>query len=241
MFKKVLLLGVALLAMLSTSLKAQDGDYGQNYIKLQFVQPLGEYGDYYNAGFGAEYGRMFLFNLDFANGLMIPGLDITFIQTTFNTGKDHPYFDNENLKTEGGLVWNLGVKIGPMLTIGIAEGLVADFAVQYAPTVVFGFRQGPEVTQDVNGYPVPLLSDTKTASSVSFAHRVSLKGDIRYAHFLFGLEFLLGSTTFHYNHPVIPAYTPTMDDAGNPIQLYTPRDEKNMGLGTLMLNFGFTF
>lgn len=216
--------------LFGANLKAQDGEYGQNYVKLQFVQPLGEYRDYYNSGFGAEYGRMFQFNMDIANGLMIPGLDITFIQTSFNTGKDHIYFGNENLKTEGGLIWDLGVKLGPMMTFGLTEGLLADVSIQYAPTVIFGFRKGPDENMVINNQ---LPYDTKTASSVSFAHRVSIKGDIRYAHFLFGLEFLLGNTTFNYGHNIIPAY----DSANN----YKPRDEKDMGLSTLMLNFGFTF
>lgn len=230
MFKKILVLSAAFIMLFGANLKAQDGEYGQNYVKLQFVQPLGEYRDYYNSGFGAEYGRMFQFNMDIANGLMIPGLDITFIQTSFNTGKDHIYFGNENLKTEGGLIWDLGVKLGPMMTFGLTEGLLADVSIQYAPTVIFGFRKGPDENMVINNQ---LPYDTKTASSVSFAHRVSIKGDIRYAHFLFGLEFLLGNTTFNYGHNIIPAY----DAANN----YKPRDEKDMGLSTLMLNFGFTF
>lgn len=230
MFKKILVLSTAFIMLFGANLKAQDGEYGQNYVKLQFVQPLGEYRDYYNSGFGAEYGRMFQFNMDIANGLMIPGLDITFIQTSFNTGKDHIYFGNENLKTEGGLIWDLGVKLGPMMTFGLTEGLLADVSIQYAPTVIFGFRKGPDENMVINNQ---LPYDTKTASSVSFAHRVSIKGDIRYAHFLFGLEFLLGNTTFNYGHAIIPSY-----DASNN---YKPRDEKDMGLSTLMLNFGFTF
>ncbi|MBQ9253426.1 MAG: hypothetical protein IJ213_07785 [Bacteroidales bacterium] len=238
MLKKLLVLGAAFFMLLNTGVKAQYTEYGQNYVKLQFVQPLGEYQDYYNSGFGAEYGRMFQFNMDFADGLIIPGLDITFIQTTFNTGKDHVYFGDDNLKTEGGLIWNLGVKLGPMVTFGLTEGLLADFSIQYAPTVIFGFRKGPVEDMVLTGQ---LPYDTKSASSVSFAHRVSIKGDIRYAHFLFGLEFLLGGTTFHYGHDIVPAYTNTVDASGNTVRTYTPRDEKDMGLGTLLLNFGFTF
>ncbi|MBR1626340.1 MAG: hypothetical protein IJ681_04265 [Bacteroidales bacterium] len=224
--KKVVLLIIAFISVLPSTIKAQE-ELGQNYVKLQFIQPLGEYKDFYSSGFGAEFGRMFPFNFDIADGLIIPGLDITFINTTFNTGKEYNYNPkDEYLTTKSGLLWDLSVKLGPMVTIGITDGLVADFAVQYDPTVVFSlgrkgldpdkFRQEERVYKE------------KSASSVSFAHRVSIKGDIRYTHFLFGLEFVLGGTSLNYNHEIIPEN----DDL---------TDEVSLGLGTLLLNFGFTF
>ena len=125
-------------------------------------------------------------------------------------------------------MWDLGVKLGPMITVGITDGLVADFAIQYDPTVIFNFRKGINPDTWTNQQIV----DKKSGSSVSFAHRIGLKADIRYTHFLFGLEFMLGSTSLHYNKNIIP-----YRNNGN-IKFI---DEKDMGLGTLLLNFGFTF
>ena len=225
---KIVLNGMALITMFSSNIKAQMEDAGQNYVKLQFVQPLGEYNDFYNSGFGAEFGRMFPLNFDIADGLIMPGLDITFISTQFNTGKEYEYIPATSLTpalaTKSGLLWNLGVKLGPMVTIGITDGLVADFSIQYDPTVVFSLgRKGIDADKLATG-----VVKEKSASSVSFAHRIGIKGDIRYTHFLFGLEFVLGSTTLHYNHSIIPEGA-------------SLTDETSLGLGTLLLNFGFTF
>ena len=235
--KRKILIGALFISMFSYNVKAQIEEVGQNYIKMQFVQPLGEYKDYYNSGFGFEYGRIFPFNFDIADGFVIPGIDITFISTQFNTGKEKFYFNAKNklndtyeFKSQGGLLWNIGVKLGPMVTVGITDGLVADFAIQYDPTIIFNLaRKG--VSEDIwNGGAGRV--EKKSASSLSFAHRIGIKGDIRYSHFLFGLEFVLGGTTFSYTSNVIP------EIIGGDIRFYK---DKEVGLGTLLLNFGFTF
>ncbi|MBP3253404.1 MAG: hypothetical protein J6M30_02720 [Bacteroidales bacterium] len=234
--KKLVLFGAALLMLVTSNVKAQISESGQNYVKLQFVQPLGEYKDFYNSGIGVEFGRMFPLNFDIADGMIIPGLDITFIHTTINTGKDHEYFtvndgtDSYLFKTQGGLMWDLGVKLGPMVTVGITDGLVADFAIQYDPTVIFNFRKGV----NSSAWEDQQIVDKKSGSSVSFAHRIGIKADIRYTRWLFGLEFLLGSTSLHYNHDIIP-YS---KNAANDVKFVK---EKDMGIGTLLLNFGVTF
>lgn len=51
--KKVLLLTFAALTFAVTGVKAQQS-FGQSYLKVSFTQPMGEYKDYYNAGFGVE-------------------------------------------------------------------------------------------------------------------------------------------------------------------------------------------
>ncbi|MDY6380814.1 MAG: hypothetical protein SPK94_01005, partial [Bacteroidales bacterium] len=62
--KKVLLLTFAALTLAVIGVKAQQS-FGQSYLKVSFTQPMGEYKDYYNAGFGLETGRMFpLFVID---------------------------------------------------------------------------------------------------------------------------------------------------------------------------------
>ncbi len=225
--KKILLIALAFITMLlfSSPAKSQTNGGGRKYLKIQFSQPLGEYKDFYNVGFGIETGRMFLFDLGIANGVIVPGLDISFSNISLNFGKDYNYAGN--FTTKSGVLLNYGVKLGPMITVGITEGLVADFAVQYAPTVVFSLgRKGLNPEKFEHN-----IVAEKSGYSVSFAHRVSLKADIRYNPFLFGVEFILGNTTLNYNKAIIP-------ELSDPITL---TDKKELGLGTLMLNFGFTF
>lgn len=241
MMKKLLLLFLLLIVLLPLKTNAQQQYEGHDFLKIQFAQPLGQYKDYYNSGVGVEFGRKFPFKTQMANGLLIPGLDITFISTSFNTGKEHDYFTlfntstNEqfDFKTQSGLMWALSMKIGPMVTMGLADGLLLDVALQYDPSVVFNFRKGvnAEVWQQDN------IVDKKTATSISFAHLIGLKADLRYSHFLFGLEFKFGSTGLSYNHKIISHKT--TDSSAQTIVKFT--DEKDMGLTTLLLNFGFVF
>ncbi len=240
--KRFLLLTLLMIGLLlPLKINAQQEYQAHDFIKIQFAQPLGQYKDYYNSGVGVEFGRKFPFKTQIANGLLIPGLDITFISTSFNTGKEHNYFTIYNtstaeqfdFKTQDGLIWTLAMKIGPMITMGLTDGLLLDVALQYDPSVVFDFRKGvnAEVWQQDN------IVDKKTASSVSFAHLLGLKADLRYEHFLFGLEFKFGSTGLSYNHKIIPHKS--TNSTGETVVRFT--DEKDMGLTTFMLNFGFVF
>lgn len=240
--RKVLLLTLTVLILAVTGVKAQS--FGQGYLKVSFTQPMGEYKDYYNAGFGVETGRMFpLFVIDPEYNLS-SGLDLTFLYTSFNFGKEHPYGSyplfispttgtvTTPLQTEGGLLWNLGVKVGPMVSLEVVKDLSMDFSFQYVPTIVFSFRKGPK---EESVSVANADTEMKSAASVSFAHRFSFKGSLRYQHFVFGLEYLFGSTTLHYGSPIIPNWQKGV--AGS----YSPKKEKDMGLGTLALSLGLTF
>ena len=171
------------------------------------------------------------------------GLDLTFLYTSFNFGKEHFYGEyplmyspttgaaiTTPLQTEGGLLWNLGVKVGPMVSLELVKDLSVDFSFQYAPTVVFSFRKGPK-EESVSNQDIEM----KSAASVSFAHRFSFKGNLRYQHFVFGLEYLFGGTTLHYGSSIIPNWQK------NTVNSYNPQKEKDMGLGTLALSLGLTF
>ncbi|MBR1770097.1 MAG: hypothetical protein IJ748_06540 [Bacteroidales bacterium] len=239
--KKTLLLMLAFFTLATAGLKAQS-PFGQSYLKVQFYQPTGEYKDFYNAGFGAESGRMFpLFVVEPEYNLQT-GLDITFLYTSFNFGKEHVYFQKgdlmdglalpKDLQTEGGLLWDLGVKIGPMVSMDVVQDLTVDLSFQYAPTICFSFRKGPKEDDVMQSF-----DSQKSSASVSFAHRFSFKGDIRYQHFIFGLEYMFGSTTVHYANAIIPAQT--KQNSGIPS--YKPTKERDLGLGTLVLGIGLTF
>ncbi len=240
--KKILLLALAVLTLSVSGLKAQG--IGQSYLRISFTQPMGEYKDYYNSGFGLETGRMFPLFVVEPEYNLTTGLDLTFLYTSFNFGKEHLYGDYPlissttgtsivtPLQTQGGLLWNLGVKVGPMVSMDIVNDLSVDLSFQYVPTVVFSFRKGPkEESVSVANQE----TDMKSAASVSFAHRFSLKGSLRYQHFIFGLEYLFGSTTLHYGSPIIPSW-----QKGTP-GTYKGLKEKEMGLGTLVLSLGLTF
>ena len=245
--KKLVLLTVAFVAFFSSNIKAQENGMKNNYVKLQLVQPIGEYKDYYRTGFGAEFGRMFTLDFEIADGMVMPGLDITFLNTSFNTGKDHDYFKATNFsgteykfQSQGGLVWQLGIKLGPMVTFGITDGLVADVSLQYDPTLIFNFRKGAseDAWNKGNG-----RFDKRSASCVAFAHMVGFKADIRYSHFLFGMEFKLGNASFNYNHDILPYEEGTITNGSNQTATNVKFADKksDMGLGTLLLNFGLTF
>ncbi|MBO6117756.1 MAG: hypothetical protein J6P44_04340 [Bacteroidales bacterium] len=244
--KKIVLLGLVFFSVFASNIKAQTNNDGRNYVKLHIVQPLGDYKDSYKSGFGLDFGRMFPLNFDIADGMVLPGLDITFIDFTFDKGKDNVYYsDVYNIskinigpaKTSGGVLMNLGVKLGPMVTVGITDGLVADFAIQYDPTIVFSVgRKGVNINEWNNGDCSQL--DTKKASSISFAHRVGFKGDIRYSGFIFGLEFIVGGTTLNYSNKIIPVYNYSESQGVNDMRV---KDEKDLGLGTLLLNIGYAF
>lgn len=245
--KKILFLAL-IFVCLSMGAKAQSTTFGQSYAKVSFVQPMGEYKDFYNSGVGVDFGRIFPLFIIEPEYNLTTGLDITFLYTSFNFGKEHSYGNypyayialptgetvkmTKALQTESGLLWNLGVKLGPMVSMELVKDLIIDVAVQYAPTVVFSFRKGPN-EESVTAANQEIK--TKSSASVSFAHRLSFKGNLRYQHFIFGMEYLFGSTTLHYGSPIIPAWTYNL--AGS----YKPKKETDMGLGTLVLSVGLTF
>jgi hypothetical protein len=225
--KKLVLVFASLFLICSTTVKSQDKTVWQNYVKAQFVKPIGEYNDYYNAGVGFEYGRMFPLHFDIANGLIKPGINVTFIQTTLNTGKDYIYFSTggNDYKTKGGFLWDFDVKLGPMASIELTDGLMADFTIQYVPTLIFANREGPESETMPTNY--------KSSSAVAFANRVSMKAGIRYSHFIFGLECIFGSKELDYGDNIIPYH-----DMAGQIQL---TDKKDLGLNTFLLGVGYSF
>ncbi|MDO5760703.1 MAG: hypothetical protein Q4Q06_06740 [Bacteroidota bacterium] len=238
--KKILFIATIIIC-LSMGAKAQT--FGRSYTKISFVQPLGEYKDFYNSGFGVEFGRMFPVFIIEPEYNMTVGLDLTFLYASLNFGKEHSYgkfiygtlgstIMGKELKTQGGCLLDLGVKIGPSFSMEVVKDLNIDVAFQYAPTLVLSVRKGPD-----EEYATAINQDkTKSSASFSFAHRFSLKGNLRYQHFIFGLEYLFGSTTLHYGSAIIPNW-----EYDSSSYVYKPQKEVDMGLGTLVLSVGLTF
>lgn len=213
-----------------------------NYLKVLFSQPTGSYKDYYKSGFGFEYGKIFDLGFNLGNKDINAGIDITFINTSINFGKDYSYFTASNIDgirydfySQGGLMWQVGVKLGPAISMEIADHLMADFSIQYDPTIVVSFRKGANEHAWSNGMG---RFDKKSASAIAFANMFSLKGDIRYEHFLFGLEFKLGNKTLTYSEKIIPYTVPIITN--NPT-LISFDDEKEMGLGSFFVSIGYMF
>lgn len=238
--KKAILLCVVVLILCPAKSEAQNElPTWQSYFKMSYCQPVGKYHDFYNAGFGMEYGKMFpLFLADKENKISV-GLDFTFLYTSLTPGKDHfygifPMGDQYGIwmVTQGGMIWDLGVKIGPMASMEITKDLFVDISFQYSPTVVIGFRKGP------NEESVQMSSretEYKSSASISFAHRFAFKAGLRYQRFMFNMEYMCGSTNLHYGSAIVPSWA----IGNNPV--YKPLKQKNMGLGTFSLGIGIAF
>ncbi|MDR1005824.1 MAG: hypothetical protein LBL74_03045 [Bacteroidales bacterium] len=211
------------------------------YVRLQYVNTLGESADFYGNGFGAEFGRNFYFKTKLF-GLIVPGIDITFAEFAIAFGDRYNYnehYDSNtaviyrngtraNFYTDDGFLSTVGVKIGPVFSYNIVDELYADLYFKYAPAFVWGGRRVyfEEMSNSHN------VIDKDFSMSAGFAHRFSTGLNIKYNRFSFGLEFIFGSTTLHYAADIMPKQT------GNGWNL---TDERRMGLNTLKINIAYLF
>lgn len=82
------------LAILPIALFVSFGSFAQNvganYVRGQYINPIGQYSDFYSQGFGVEYGHTFYFDVVMGD-LFTPGIDVTFMEVGFNSGKTYDY------------------------------------------------------------------------------------------------------------------------------------------------------
>lgn len=222
---KSFLLSVLLLA--GFGIFAQGG--GNNYLRVHYINPIGQYGDFYSQGVGAEYGHSFYFDLVMGE-LVCPGIDVTFVEVGVNAGEKYSYAeafpekftDGYDYVTEGGFLMTFGPKVGLIAQMELIDGLFIETSAKYCPTLVFGSRTLAET---------PTTLRDETAGCFAFANRLSINLELKYNWFSFGGEFLFGKAKLDYSKDIIP----NLDNN------FVPSDKIELGMNTFKLYVGFNF
>lgn len=224
LFKVTLLLTLVGAGMFT---KAQTS--GNNYVRIQYNNPIGEYKDFYSYGIGAEYGHTFYFDVALGE-LVCPGIDVTFLEVASNPGEEYIYpqvsstqeGDTYNYMTKGGFIMTAGPKVGLAAQMELIDGLLLEAAVKYSPTLVFGSRTLEKT---------PLNPKKQSAGCFAFSNRMSLNLGLKYRWFSFGGELVFGKAKLDYSKDIIP------DFESNPVL----QDEHEVGMNTFKLYVGFNF
>ncbi len=203
-----------------------------NYFKLQYSNPVGEYKCSYNQGFGLEFGRRFMFNLAIGD-LVVPGIDVSFLNISFNKGKEESFFvksinssaDSLAYFADDGFIMSLGPKIGFVSSLELIDGLMLDLSLKYLPTIIITSRTLGKTPDDIDTYG-------KSSTGLSFANCVSIEPGIRYKWFSFGMEFVLGKVNVNYGKNIIPHI-----ENGT----YSLIKKKTLGINTFKLFVGINF
>ena len=221
------------LAILPIALFVSFGSFAQNvganYVRGQYINPIGQYSDFYSQGFGAEYGHTFYFDVVMGD-LFTPGIDVTFMEVGFNSGKTYDYssqnFVADSLlnyyKTQDGFLMTAGPKIGLAVQMELIDGLCVAASAKYCPTLVFGTRTLGRTN---------LHHKEETAGCFAFSNRFSINLELKYQWFSFGGEFLFGKANLDYNKDIIPDFTQTP----------ALQDRADLGMNTFKLYIGFNF
>lgn len=203
-----------------------------NYFKLQYSNPVGEYKCSYNQGFGLEFGRRFMFNLAIGD-LVVPGIDVSFLNISFNKGKEESFFvksinsfaDSLAYFADDGFIMSLGPKIGFVSSLELIDGLMLDLSLKYLPTIIITSRTLGKTPDDIDTYG-------ESSTGLSFANCVSIEPGIRYKWFSFGMEFVLGKVNVNYGKNIIPHI-----ENGT----YSLIKKKTLGINTFKLFVGINF
>ena len=221
------------LAILPIALFVSFGSFAQNvganYVRGQYINPIGQYSDFYSQGFGGEYGHTFYFDVVMGD-LFTPGIDVTFMEVGFNSGKTYDYgsqnFVADSLlnyyKTQDGFLMTAGPKIGLAVQMELIDGLCVAASAKYCPTLVFGTRTLGRTN---------LHHKEETAGCFAFSNRFSINLELKYQWFSFGGEFLFGKANLDYNKDIIPDFTQTP----------ALQDRADLGMNTFKLYIGFNF
>ena len=247
--KKNFILLLAIAALSSSMLVSQESnqDVKENYIRLHYVSPIGEYSDFYSGGIGAEYGKFFSFNTMWF-GCITPGIDITFADIALNFGNRFNYNEQGDFidrvitrngipcffHSDGGFFSTLSVKVGPAFTYNLIDDLFADLSIKYAPTFAWGSRKMNFVDMTNDHRAI----DDMSSMYAGFSHRLSTGVNIKYKFFTFGVEFLFGKTTLNYSKEIVPQALNSVVANGDTWKL---TDEKKMGLNTFKVSVGYLF
>ncbi len=205
--------------------------FKDNYFRLQYNSPIGQYGDFYSQGFGMEYGHTFYFDVALGD-LIAPGIDVTFIEVGFNSGKEYDYkqlaapqatnVESYDYITRDGFLMTAGPKVGLAGQMELIDGLFIGASVKYCPTLVFGSRTLGRTA---------LHNPAESAACFAFSNRLSLSAELEYSWFSIGAEFIFGRANLDYNKDIIPY--PESEPA--------LQDKIDLGMNTFKFFVGFNF
>lgn len=203
-----------------------------NYFKLQYSSPIGEYKHSYTQGVGLEFGRRFMFDLAIGD-LVVPGIDVSFLDFSFNKGKEESFFvksfnssaDSLAYFADDGFIMALGPKIGLVSSLEIIDGLMLDLSLKYSPTIIIASRTLSKTPDNID-------TDGESSTGLSFANCISVEPGIRYKWFSFGMEFVFGKVDVNYGKNIIPHI-----ENGT----YSLIKKKSLGINTFRLFVGINF
>lgn len=203
-----------------------------NYFKLQYSSPIGEYKHSYTQGAGLEFGRRFMFDLAIGD-LVVPGIDVSFLDFSFNKGKEESFFvksfnssvDSLAYFAYDGFIIALGPKIGLVSSLELIDGLMLDLSLKYSPTIIIASRTLGRTPDNID-------TDGESSTGLSFANCISVEPGIRYKWFSFGMEFLFGKVDVNYGKNIIPHI-----ENGT----YSLIKKKSLGINTFRLFVGINF
>lgn len=203
-------------------------DYN-NYARVQYSNPIGQYKDFYSQGFGLEFGRRFYSSLVLSE-LVVPGLDVTFLELGFNSGRQYgynPYIDETGREvydylTRDGFLLTAGPKVGIAAKMELIDGLFIEAAVKYCPTLVFGSRTLGRTA---------LNPTVESASCFAFSNRLSVNFELKYSMFSIGGEFCFFKSNLDYTKDIIPF----------PDETPVLQDKIDLGMNTFKLYLGVNF
>lgn len=197
------------------------------YMRVGYLHPLGNFADSYSKGVNIETGRIFSLNLPLPENLGF-GIDWTFGELSFQTMKERSHLTDS---TTGGVLFNLGTKIGAAFSYNPTDLLVFDVYLKYYP----GFTLARKGMIDKR---VGVVQDKTVGWSGAFSNSVSTGLNIRYTYFSVGVELCFGGANLNYSDDVVPVVQNI--GGADVVTGYISKDE-DFGTASVRLNVGFWF
>lgn len=165
--------------------------------------------------------------------LVVPGIDVSFLDFSFNKGKEESFFvksfnssaDSLAYFADDGFIMALGPKIGLVSSLELIDGLMLDLSLKYSPTIIIASRTLSKTPDNID-------TDGESSTGLSFANCISVEPGIRYKWFSFGMEFVFGKVDVNYGKNIIPHI-----ENGT----YSLIKKKSLGINTFRLFVGINF
>lgn len=197
------------------------------YMRIGYLNPFGNFADSYRKGVNVEMGRIFSLNLPLPENLGF-GIDWTFGELSFQTMKERTYLTDS---TTGGVLFNLGTKIGAAFSYNPTDLLVFDVYLKYSPGFILARKGMVDKRAGV-------VQEKSVGWSGAFSNSLSTGINIRYTYFSVGIELCFGGATLNYSNDVVPVVQNI--GGADKVTGYISKDE-DFGTASFRLNVGFWF
>lgn len=228
MKKLVLILAVTIGMAACGYAQPNDVLYQQaTYTRVGYLNPVGSFSDSYSKGINIEVGRLFSLNVPLPENMGL-GIDWSFGELSFQTMKERSFLTDS---TTGGILFNLGTKIGAVFSFNPTDLLIFDVYLKYYPGFTLA-RKG--------------MIDRRTGASLektpgwagAFSNSLSTGMNIRYTYFSVGVEFCFGGATLNYSNDVVPVIQNV--GGADVVTGYVSKNE-DFETASFRLNVGFWF